>query len=571
MHASYIFAEQIKLLFANTLSILVAHLIGGIVTVYSFRHIIHTEYLYIWFALLILMICLRLIAWLGYQFYKDKYSDRHWACLSITLAMFAGFIWGLGTIMFYRSGSIEHILFILFLVSVLANGSLIASYVYLPVYHGFALPLLVPIMIYLWWQPALDEKIWGLLPMAFLTIQFAVSRTLNKSFIDGLRLSFENITLIKELKQQKRQAEDANIAKSKFLAAASHDLRQPLYALSLFTGILDQKTIDEECRGIVDKIKTSVAALESLFNSLLDISRLDAGVIKPNIINFRLDELILQIANENKARAESKGLSFHINTGDQVVESDPVLLGIVIRNIVSNAIRYTEKGEVRLSCLKLDDSNSTRITIADTGIGIAPDQHQQIFREYYQINNPQRDREKGLGLGLAIVKRILDILHVPLYFESTLGKGTVFSMCVRHGLATQVAAIQNKSSHNIVAISKNILVIDDESTIREAIELLLTGWGCKVITCADGQQASAAILHDHFKPDIIITDYRLTNCKTGVDIIADLQALLDKPVPGIIITGDTAPEVLREATASGYQLLNKPVKPLKLKTLLTRL
>jgi signal transduction histidine kinase/CheY-like chemotaxis protein len=376
----------------------------------------------------------------------------------------------------------------------------------------------------------------------------------------------QEIILRLALQREKQRAEEANIAKSKFLAAASHDLRQPLHALSLFVGALKTQIHYPAVRAVVSNIENSVQALDGLFHALLDVSKLDAGTVVPKPSNFWLDTLLLHLSSEYRDQAQAKGIDWDCDCVDTLVHTDPALLETVIRNLVSNAIRYTDHGGVRVRCDRRD--GGIHLTIADSGVGIPLDKQQEVFGEFVQLHNPERDRNKGLGLGLSIVNRLTRLLRISYTFESTPGVGTRFTLVVPPGDSSATILSMNDKEDiglaNALA-GKTVLVVDDERDILEGTRVLLESWGALPILAESEADAAALLRGGGAAPDLVIVDFRLRDGVTGDQALHQLRACLGRPVPAIIVTGDTAPARLKEAAAAGFLLLHKPVKPAKLR------
>lgn len=375
--------------------------------------------------------------------------------------------------------------------------------------------------------------------------------------------------IVKERTLEKEQAERANEAKTRFFAAASHDLRQPLHALDWFLDLLQGRIDEAETREIVTKAQQSVGAMQGLFNSLLDISRLEAGVVNAEIQIISLDRLCLSLADEFDAQARMNGIEFQINLPKLHVRSDPVLLERVLRNLLGNAIKYTERGKVSLHTLKVDEE--VMIKICDSGIGIPEEFQQEIFDEFRQLDNPERDRTKGLGLGLAIVQRIVKLLHHPLELESTPGKGTCFTLSVPWVEAPTIY-LSSMSSTIPVTISDEavIVLIDDEAQIRDAMGQRLAEWGYRTIVAEDLKQAFEELNREHWAPDLVIADYRLRDNLTGIEAINAMREHYGSSLPAFIITGDTLPEHIREVQQKSVdQVLLKPIKPAHLRKLVS--
>jgi signal transduction histidine kinase/ActR/RegA family two-component response regulator len=377
----------------------------------------------------------------------------------------------------------------------------------------------------------------------------------------AIDLHFKNSELLDQLRIEteiaetaKRDAELANTAKSKFLAAASHDLRQPIHAQSLFLEALARTDLTPHQFKLLGSARSASETSGELLNALLDFSRIEAGVVEPSLQIFRLQPLFNKIENELAAQADAKNIVYRSRETQCVVRSDPILLEAILRNLVSNAIRYTERGGVLVACRCRGEQ--AVLEVWDTGVGIAPEFQKEVFREFYQLGNPERDRNKGLGLGLAITEGLARKLDHRLSLSSVPGRGSVFRLYlpIRAEMpAPPLNMMQSKSR----VLNARILVIEDDAIVREAMLCLLRDWGCECDVAETIEEGIA--LAQLNKPDIVISDYRLREQRTGVEAIAAVRALHGASLPALLITGDTAPERLREATASGIPLLHKPV------------
>jgi len=400
---------------------------------------------------------------------------------------------------------------------------------------------------------------------------------LNQQLLDHSRTLSKKVAqrtaALAEQKQEadrlREAAERASEAKTRFLAAASHDLRQPLHALSLFTEALHQRAHEPEVQTLVNKIRQSLTTLGDLLNGLLDISRLDAAVVQPNIHTLALTEIARKLEHELMPQAVAKGLALEFVNCDFYVQSDPLLLERVLRNLVGNAIKYTEQGQVKFWCQRSQaDPAAVEINVTDTGIGIPVEQQPKIFAEFYQINNPERDRSKGLGLGLCIVKRLVDLLQHEIKLVSFPNEGSIFTVLVP--ISPSEAIQQRLTSHTGYSddkpVSGCILLVDDEQDIRESTELVLQDWGHEVLVADSLDQALMQL--EKRVPEVLIVDYRLREGSTGLQVIAAIHMIAGQEIPAILLTGDIAPESLKEIKAAGHRVLHKPVKPAKLRSLL---
>jgi signal transduction histidine kinase len=378
-------------------------------------------------------------------------------------------------------------------------------------------------------------------------------------------LAIHNARLFRETEEKSRQLELANLARSRFLAAASHDLRQPLHTLSLYSAALKLHASDGAIGEIASHINKALASLSALVDSLLDISKLDAGAVQPEPQSVSLRTLIERIEADYRPLANGKGLQFHVLAPDILVETDPVLLERLVRNLVDNAFKYTAAGNVTLAAER--DEREARVSVRDTGPGIPVPERERIFEEFYQIGNPERDRVQGLGLGLAIVQRLAHLLGLELTLESEPGRGSTFTVTVppatERRASPRAPAAQDQAAPRMLDGAR-ILVIDDESDVRAGMRALLEHLGCRVSVCSGYADAERMLDHDGLEDvHLIVSDFRLRRHESGIDTVRRLRERLGN-VPALLVSGDTAPERLREAQSSGLPLLHKPVSADKL-------
>jgi signal transduction histidine kinase/ActR/RegA family two-component response regulator len=384
-----------------------------------------------------------------------------------------------------------------------------------------------------------------------------------------MRRRIRGLKAADELRIAKEHAEAANRAKSQFLAAASHDLRQPTHALSLFIAALRSMAKRPQVKGedvgaVAARLQLALDGLGRLLNGLLDVSRLEAGVVEINRAPILLQDRLNELHNAFSGPAQAKGLELKIMPTSLWADSDPVVLARVLSNLVANAVRYTERGRILIGCRRR--ANAIEIQVLDTGIGIAEDQRAKIFEEFYQVGNVARDREHGLGLGLAIVQRSVSLLGGSIGVKSIPGRGSCFSVTVPR--AAPVIQPRNASAVS-PATRRTILVIDDNHEVLESMQQLLAEWGHHAIAVRT-LEAAVAAAKKHSDVGLILADYRLAETITGADAIRAVIACVGRAVPAVIITGDTSPERIREAQASGFTLLHKPLDTRQLQELLGR-
>jgi len=389
------------------------------------------------------------------------------------------------------------------------------------------------------------------------------------SFADQAVIAIENVRLFDEIQEKSRQLELANTYRSRFFAAASHDLRQPLHALNLFVGQLQTEIDAGERKRLVARIEAGVQAMNELFNALLDVSRLDAGVLEANLTEFPVAQLLSRVETTFAETAREKGLRLEVVPSSTWVRSDFILLERILFNLVSNAVRYTKLGGVVVGARRRGER--LWLEVWDSGPGIPADQRREIFAEFYQFAPPEQERRGGLGLGLAIVERLGRLLNHPVELASRPGKGSRFAVSVP--LVPGRAAVEVRPMPPVIADpirGKLIVVIDDDALVLDGMCGTLRSWGCRVVTADSDSTALARIAELGQAPDAVISDYRLAGGKTGIQAVECLRAALGRAIPALLVSGDTAPERLREASARGYHLLHKPVPPMALRALLTR-
>jgi signal transduction histidine kinase len=379
-------------------------------------------------------------------------------------------------------------------------------------------------------------------------------------------------TVTQALREKKEEAELATQAKSRFLAAASHDLRQPVHALGMFVARLAQLSHDGPMRQLVGNLQDSVSAMQNLLDGLLDISRLEANAFQVRFEKFPIMALFERLAQDLAPLAQDRGLQLRIRPSPVWVLSDPALLYRVLLNLVANALSFTGKGGVLVACRCPDDRSEARIEVWDSGLGIAPEHQKEIFKEFYQVDNPARQRSLGMGLGLSIVQRGCRLLKHPLALSSRLGVGTRFCVTVPRVAASQdppvVAAVEVSPISDLP--HGTVLVVEDDDMVRQALVGLLQSWGMDVAEARNLQDAQI-LLQRGVLPRLIISDYRLSESPNGIRVVEKLRQQLAYAVPGCLISGDTDPALIEAAQLAQLTLLHKPVRPAKLRNLLRHL
>jgi two-component system CheB/CheR fusion protein len=361
------------------------------------------------------------------------------------------------------------------------------------------------------------------------------------------------------LEAARRVAEQASLGKSRFLAAASHDLRQPLQTLSLLRGVLAKRIKDQSSLRLIAKLEETLGAMSGMLNTLLDINQLEAGIVRPEIAEFPIGTLLDRLQTEFAYHVTTKQLGWRVVASGLSVRSDPRLLEQMLRNLLANAVKYTERGKVLLGCRRR--GNRLRIEVWDTGIGIPAGQLKAIFEEFHQLDNAARERSRGIGLGLSIVQRISDLLGHVIDVRSWPGRGSVFAIEVPLAENEQWLPRGATSVQAVPGPTGAILIVEDDPAVREMLEMLFEGEGHRITAVAGASEALALAARGRLLPDVIIADYNLPGDLTGAEVIARLRESLRREIPAIILTGDISSDTLRKIADAGCVYLSKPAEP----------
>ena len=575
-YARQVRAEQIRSVYLQSPTTTAGSLAAGAVLVATTWDRVPNAALIAWAAVLCVHQAIRVYHYRSYmRASPTEREDPRWGRLYTIAAASAGCIWGSAGVLMFVPGSIAHQSLLSLILFGIAAVSMTALSAYAPAFYLLIPLTLTPLLVRQLADVGVGQNYLVAPGVIVLAVALSFGRHVNRVIADAIRKRFENVDLIEQLMQQKavaeqaqQEAETANRSKTQFFAAASHDLRQPLHAMSLFAGALHEKIKDPEVLDVVNSINASVGALEGLFNELLDISKIDSGVVTPRLSDFPVSSVLATLMSEFGALARERGLSLAVVGSKRLVRSDRILLERILRNLMSNAVQYTREGGVLLGCRWRRDR--VRIEVWDTGPGIPENQQSRIFDEFYQLENPGRTSKKGLGLGLSIVKRLSGLLGYRIELCSRIGRGTVFGfdipLAIEPIVATRVPAAAKEPTQDLSG--RLIVVIDDEEAIVEGMRVLLTGWGAQVIGSITGDDVMAAVERHERMPDLIIADYRLGGGVVGTDVIDRLRQELDPEVPAILVTGSAAAASTLDGNARRYPLLIKPVQPGRLRELI---
>ena len=533
-------------------------------------------------GLVLWLIAVAVLAWgrwlLGLKFQRVSETDfdvLRWGRRYTLSVLLSGGLLGFAGVWFFPESSLSLGELALVLV-IMSIGSIMLHAAYHQAHVVYVLLALVPFTLRCFLTQAQFDMTVGMVVLLFIPINLYLAKKMGVSVVKSIHLQLRNQALIKELTEQKEiaqkaqiQAEQANRDKTRFMATASHDLRQPVQALEFFSAALNLELQVHPSRALAENIRATGRELGELLDALLDFSQADMSVVQPTRRDYPVADLFQRLRAEFSLHANEKELSYRVANSSAWVHSDPVLLERMVRNLLTNAFKYTRKGKILLGCRRV--SGGLRIEVHDTGVGIPLDQQQHIFGEFVQLENPERDRRKGLGLGLAIVDNLARAMGHTLTLRSALQRGSVFGVTVPLGVpqaASSTEALEPPLDHSDNAL---ILLVDDDVQIRESVASLLENWGYAVITADSAAEALGVLQARDRVPHVVLADQRLREGKTGLQAIYDIRAYCGQPVPSALMTGDTEPTLTAQAKALGIPLLRKPLPAAKLRSLIANL
>lgn len=572
-----IFDELINILYRQANPIFFGNIAVAVLSVYLLWDQLDRSLLLMWAGAIFALTAIRMVVVrrdlaISHAVEQATRRGRKYAML----AGLSGCLWGSIGILFFSPENTVVTVFICIVLAGMTGGSVASQSSFLPSYYAFSLPTVLPFALRSFAHGDALFSILGVLSLFLLGVNLAYSRNLQRTVRESVALRFENTELIAQLRQEKERAESASRSKSQFLAAASHDLRQPTHALGLYIATLrslcSAPTVRaDEVGGVANKLQNALKGLVQLLDVLLDISKLDAGVVKVKQEVFDVQEMLETLDQQFAAVAIEQKLRFTVRPSSVLVRTDRSLLHSILANFISNALRYTEHGKILVGVRHRGDF--IEIQVLDTGIGIAQEHSDLIFREFYQIGNVARRREHGLGLGLAIVKRTADLLGVHVLMHSIPQRGSVFSVSLPIVAAPskQTSAVLNITG---MAGSKIVLVVDDDVDVLDSMRALLSTWGHQVI--AAGGLDEALLLAQHrvkngLAFDMILSDFRLAENTSGIDVVRAVRQVCSNEIPAVIITGDTSTESINQIVASSLKILHKPLDADVLKNVLREL
>lgn len=554
----------IEHLYRNAYGVVISNVTISLGIIYVLYGSVPMNWLVPWIVAVYMLIAVRVLA--ARRFWKHPRTPaslRRWAWAAAGFSWVSGLLWGSLTWIGFVPDQPHLFAFIVAILAGLVSGTIPSMSAFPPALIGSIFATTIPVAARFTTMPGAIGDAYLFLLACLIAINIYYGRIAYRMLHEMIRLRLENVGLIGHLQEERDRAQTADRAKTRFLAAASHDLRQPIHALGLLISTLSVlgrrgDVPSGEARSLASSAKAIVGNLSGLLNALLDISKLDAGVVTVARENVDLGELFRSLRDEFAVTARAKGLSWRVVDTSAHADTDPMMLKRILDNLLTNAFRYTNSGGVLLGCRR----RGTRVEIQvwDTGLGIPGDQKAAVFEEFVQLNNPARDKAQGLGLGLAIVRRTAELLGHPLELVSAPGRGSMFSVTLP-SVHVATSALPINAPQDQTAAS--LMIVDDEREVLDAMVGLLTLDGHRIYagqSAAEVQAAHRKALKKGPAPvDLIVADYRLRDNATGVEAIKSLSSYLGRAVPGIIVTGDTSPSRIREATASGFRILHKPV------------
>lgn len=531
---------------------------------------LETRVLLGWLACVYVLSCCRFLLWHGFnRGARQPEESVRWRRRAVLGAAVSGLLWGVAGVVLHVPGSLSYQLFVLLSVMALGFGSIYISTSIMQSFLAFACPaFILAALPFLRDGDTLHVAI-GATVLIGLALVCRYAAGLSARFLESVQVRRQNLDLVAELRRQKATAEQANSAKSRFLAVATHELRQPLHALALFVQALRESPAAAHERQLVTNIGRSVDAMEELFDSLLDISRLDAGTVSPRVESFALASVFERVRQEYAPVAHQKGLSLAVMPTSGCIRSDPALLARIVGNLVANALSYTDAGGVVVGCRRA--GSHLRIEVWDSGRGIPADKQQEIFREFAQLDPLARAGRQGLGLGLAIVERLTQLLGHTIQVRSAPGRGSVFSVTLPRAAASDRPG-PPVEIHTVPDLAGAlILLIDADPAVLEAMETLLGRWRCGVISARSGPEMREKLSFARRVPDLLIADYHSSAAERALAAVEMLRSEFNTDIPALLLTADSDVDVARVFELHGLPVLHKPLSPARLRTLVGNL
>ena len=578
-----VLAEQTRMVHRQAPASLVGGLVVLVLSVAVFRNRAELAVLLSWAAIIIALTVMRWRSWRAVQPELGTDSSMQaWLVRTTVFLLCSGICWGSGLALFFAPDDPLQIAVVVIFCTALLAGAVVPLSAYARCYQIYAIPVAVPTVVLLFISDLVVLEYIAVGLLLFLIVNIGYSKNVENSMIALIEAELENTRLVEDLSahqdelvmhrnealKQAQIANDANLARSQFLAVASHDLAQPLHSLGLFLDSLAVET--KEARqpaqeSLVHKAHQCWSAMTAMFSSLLEVSKLEAGVIEVNRVAIDARVAMEPVLTEFLPKAEAKALSFEVDLESCVFDTDPSVFQRVLRNLLSNGLNHTDHGHIGVRVRPHDDR--VQVDVFDTGAGIAQDELGNVFKEHYQIKTPGRGALVGLGLGLSIVEGLSTLLDIELTVESKVGVGTTFSLMVPAAQEASTTLEKQPVNKDINSLKDRLLVaIDDNESSRQAIATVLAREPCQLVIESDVDAAISTLATRNAIPDIIVSDYDLADGRNGLDAIERIRDEFNASIPAIIITGHGAPDLFRQIDERCIPFLLKPFTKAELLT-----
>ncbi|NOR51556.1 MAG: response regulator [Gammaproteobacteria bacterium] len=567
-----ILVERVRALYQQTPALFTGLLFSSAAIAFFFWERAEQDVVRIWLASILILIVVRLFfVWKFYKISLTDFNPHTWGWGFAIGSSVSGIINGTSLLLFLDFSEPVTVIFLTLIMFGTQAGSVAALSFFLPSYYLYSLFTISPLIV-LFYIEGGTLYLFSILLFVFLVAHLLYSYNMYKTVVSSIRQRFENQELLIKLKQQTRIAEQANRDKSRFLAATSHDLRQPLHSLGLFLSVLRERLNTPKQKLLMEKTERSQRALSEQLNSIVDITRIDAGELSVHNQPIHLKTFVDDLISEFVLIAKKKNVNIKSRIIDGWIETDPVLLARIIRNLISNATQHCPGATLLVASRKRGDD--IELIFVDNGPGIVDSEQSSIFSEFYQLNNPERDRNKGMGLGLSIVHRLTCLLDIPLELKSIVNKGSCFSLMLpQHNHDTEmnnIEGIEADFSADIAGLF--VVVVDDESENLDAMRSLLMDWGCEVLMAEDEATLMTELTSANYPmPDILLIDYRLRDDKNGFEVIEAVRKHFERIIPAAIITGDTTLNLESKLNIERCDLLYKPLASASLQRWISQL
>jgi len=551
--------RQVEELYNRLPVVCIALIVVSVASVATLRQGSQLAPLLYWFAYMSIINGIRMYSVFRFKQSKSYRTEpQYWLNLFKVGSVFSGLGAGYLFYTYFDVNQIHVCIFIVMLYSGYVAANTNSTACYFPTLLMSAVPPTIMLVVRMLQESEQAYTALAFMLFVYSLVMLSFAKRVNQTFSDNVEWAFERDEVINELREQKMAVEHAMKSKTNFLASASHDLRQPLQAIGLFHDALRYRINDPESLDIMDKISSSTAALNDLLHGMLDISKLDASVVENTPRSFNLFNSLDAVYAEFNVRSKEKGIDLVFDIPEDIhIFLDEILFERIVRNLLDNAVKYTNEGSISVIATENTQLKIIELAISDTGIGIPENKLKDVFVEFSQLDNHERDRQKGLGLGLSIVKKLCELVDVEMELNSIVGEGTKVILNLPIGSEVSVDDAISQSSTEDVS-SRMVLIIEDDFQILEGMGMMLSNFGFQVSKALDADQAMAIVAAK--KPDLIISDYRLPGGADGLELIGAIRSLSVTQTPAILITGDTAPERLRLTKGADVMVLHKPVE-----------